>query len=121
MIGLLSHAIHKHSSGSQHNYICVNYMHIYRQVCTIEPAFFNTNGDASSSHRGSTSSCPLVWLRDHDPRPRLALARVWLQPPSRAVNAASSVRAVAMFPSCVASQCNKVVLFRQKLSIVWMN
>ena len=44
-MGLLSHAIHKHSCGSQHNYICATTCtFIIRQVCTIEPSFFKTSG-----------------------------------------------------------------------------
>ena len=61
LIGLLSHAIHEHSSRSPHTYICVNYIHIFmlRQVCAIEPSFFNAT---SGMHRRPFKGRHLVLL-----------------------------------------------------------
>ena len=42
------HAIHKHSSGSQHISVLTTCTLMFRQVCTIEPSFFNTT---SGMHR----------------------------------------------------------------------
>ena len=36
------HAIHKHSSGSQHISVLTTCTFVFGQVCTIEPSFFNT-------------------------------------------------------------------------------
>ena len=48
LIGLLSYAIHKHSCRSQHISVLTTCTFMFRQVCTIEPSFFNTT---SGMHR----------------------------------------------------------------------
>ena len=66
LMGLLSYAIHKHSSRSQHISVLTTCTFMFRQVFTIEPSFFKTtSGVHRQILRGSTSSLSctsLYWL-----------------------------------------------------------
>ena len=50
VIGLLFHAIHKHSSRSQHISVLTTCTFMFQQVCIIEPSFWNFR-QASGMHR----------------------------------------------------------------------
>ena len=61
LIGLLSYAIHQHSSRSQHISVFTTCIFMSRQVCVIEPSFFNST---SGIHRHLYEDRHLVAKRD---------------------------------------------------------
>ena len=140
VIGLLSHDVHKHSSRSQHISVLTTCTLMLRQVCIIEPSFFNTPSGLHRRffegrylvlfNRSNTKSilflcstgpmcmeCPDIWLC---PPSFVSLVRVYCAPKS--LPSLMSLRHfLCLSPDAVFLWQDRVYLPSHFVSLEWMH